>query len=305
MRVEECKRAVKETLLLLFLISFLAVSASATTWYFWRYRTHTTDCTSITDGRAGDLCYEEDDKVLYVCDTADGLCNSASEWKRLSLSNSSVLINDLCCNLGNFSVRPMLVIVYDDAVRATWTKAYPIHQEKGVPAVAAININGMEGPSGILPHQLREMQDAGWEIASHGLNHLAFYSTDLTQDANTGDTKLYIEYLSPIKVGYVYRVWDDNAGPENVTVTGTGSDDNGNYVTIENGLANSYQVSDGAVLKIHEDYAYKELYESKRILSEMDLRIGAFVYPYNSENPEARVWVSHFYRAACKGGDGR
>jgi len=66
---------------LLIFILFLATSVDATTWYFWRYRTHATDCTSITDGRPGDLCYEEDDGTVYVCDTEDGLCNTADEWK--------------------------------------------------------------------------------------------------------------------------------------------------------------------------------------------------------------------------------
>ena len=68
---------------LLIFILFLVTSVDATTWYFWRYRTHASDCTSITDGRAGDLCYEEDDKALYICETEDGLCDTASEWKRV------------------------------------------------------------------------------------------------------------------------------------------------------------------------------------------------------------------------------
>jgi len=50
------------------------------TWYTWRYRTHATDCTSLTDGRLRDLCFEEDDNTLYKCEAADGLCDTAGEW---------------------------------------------------------------------------------------------------------------------------------------------------------------------------------------------------------------------------------
>ncbi|RLI41454.1 hypothetical protein DRO59_06910 [Candidatus Bathyarchaeota archaeon] len=90
---------------LLILILFLVTSANATTWYLWRYRTHVSDCTSITDGRPGDLCYEEDDEILYICDTTDGLCDTAAEWEQLTLCidsggvakyDSNRNITDLC-----------------------------------------------------------------------------------------------------------------------------------------------------------------------------------------------------------------
>ena len=56
----------------------------ATRWYFWRYRSHPTDCTSLTDGKLRDLCFEEDDEVLYKCDAEDGTCDTPSEWTLVS-----------------------------------------------------------------------------------------------------------------------------------------------------------------------------------------------------------------------------
>ena len=79
----------KKLLVIILSVLLFATSISATTWYFWRYRTHATDCTSITDGRPGDLCYEEDDGSLYICDTDDGLCDTADEWKCVSSSSGS------------------------------------------------------------------------------------------------------------------------------------------------------------------------------------------------------------------------
>jgi len=68
----------------LLLLYPMNVGESAT-WRFWRYRTHATDCTSITDGRARDLCFEEDANNLYKCvpdEGSSGTCNAASEWKQ-------------------------------------------------------------------------------------------------------------------------------------------------------------------------------------------------------------------------------
>jgi len=65
---------------------FLALSlvfcnfAQADTFYSWRFRTHATDCTALTDGKVHDICYEQDAQTLYVCLPTAGDC-SGSEWK--------------------------------------------------------------------------------------------------------------------------------------------------------------------------------------------------------------------------------
>ena len=86
---------IRKIFALLVFILFLVTSVSATTWYFWRYRTHATDCTSIKDGRPGDLCYEEDDKALYICDTSDGICDTPQEWKLIGVDTELELENQL------------------------------------------------------------------------------------------------------------------------------------------------------------------------------------------------------------------
>lgn len=42
---------------------------------------HATDCTAITDGAAGEACYEIDADTLYVCEPSAGGCDTAGEWK--------------------------------------------------------------------------------------------------------------------------------------------------------------------------------------------------------------------------------
>lgn len=51
--------------------------------YVWRYRTHATDCTALTDGKVTDLCYEQDSQKLYKCVPDAGDC-TGTEWKQTS-----------------------------------------------------------------------------------------------------------------------------------------------------------------------------------------------------------------------------
>lgn len=44
---------------------------------------HDTDCTSLTDGKAGELCFEEDANDLYICEPTAGDCSGA-EWINLT-----------------------------------------------------------------------------------------------------------------------------------------------------------------------------------------------------------------------------
>jgi len=48
------------------------------TQYVWRYRSHQTDCTVLTDGKLRDLCFEADSANLYKCNATT--CTSPSDW---------------------------------------------------------------------------------------------------------------------------------------------------------------------------------------------------------------------------------
>jgi len=66
------------------MVFFIWMSTTGQTFYQWRKRTHATDCTSLTDGRPADLCFEEDSDTLYTCETTDNLCDTAGEWSRIA-----------------------------------------------------------------------------------------------------------------------------------------------------------------------------------------------------------------------------
>jgi hypothetical protein len=41
---------------------------------------HATDCTAITDGLSGEICYEQDSNRLFVCEPTAGGCDTPGEW---------------------------------------------------------------------------------------------------------------------------------------------------------------------------------------------------------------------------------
>lgn len=69
--------------------------ANADTFYTWRYRTHATDCTSLTDGRSSDICYEEDSHDLYKCvpTTSGGICDTSAEWEQVYAQPDNTITN--------------------------------------------------------------------------------------------------------------------------------------------------------------------------------------------------------------------
>ena len=116
MKIEKYKQMMKKALSLLFFILFLTTSISATTWYFWRYRTHSNDCTSLTSAQDKDLCYQKDEQDLYVYD--------GGEWKPISpvgCIDASVYDNldEAISNIG--STEKTLLISKDISVSADLT----------------------------------------------------------------------------------------------------------------------------------------------------------------------------------------
>lgn len=54
-----------------------------------RTRSHNTDCTSLTDGKANEQCYEEDADTIYICEPSAGDCDTAGEWRAVTATLSS------------------------------------------------------------------------------------------------------------------------------------------------------------------------------------------------------------------------
>lgn len=89
----------KRGALVALLLCCLAGSLWAQTPVFtWRYRTHATDCTALTDGKPTDLCWEEDDSRLYKCNLSSGTCDEPGDWVAATVSGSTATLIDILNN---------------------------------------------------------------------------------------------------------------------------------------------------------------------------------------------------------------
>ena len=68
----------KKFLLAGLIFILLTQTAAADTFYMWRKRSHATDITTITDGKAADLGLEEDSNTLWRWNTTTGAWNQVS-----------------------------------------------------------------------------------------------------------------------------------------------------------------------------------------------------------------------------------
>jgi hypothetical protein len=87
----------KKILLTFLTVVCLAGSARAADIYFWRYRTHATDCTSLTDGKPTDMCYEQSTHRIYKCTVVSG-ASVPADWKLVTTAD-----------LGDFVARSMSI----------------------------------------------------------------------------------------------------------------------------------------------------------------------------------------------------
>ena len=76
---------------------------------FARVRSHATDCTSLTDGNEGEVCYEQDSDEAYVCEPTAGACDTVAEWRQLGIGSGIVTtgaVNDIPCYTASVTLGP-------------------------------------------------------------------------------------------------------------------------------------------------------------------------------------------------------
>ncbi len=64
-----------------------------------------------------------------------------------------------------------ITLMFDDGELTTYTEAKPVLDEYGYDASAAIYTDGVDKTGFMTWAQLKELQDSGWEIVSHGKTH--------------------------------------------------------------------------------------------------------------------------------------
>ncbi|MGA9403189.1 polysaccharide deacetylase family protein [Haladaptatus sp.] len=189
-----------------------------------------------------------------------------------------------------------LVFIYDDSVAEDYTKTFPVHQDEDVPACSAA-VSGQLGEKDRLTvKQLREMSNAGWEVMSHTVHHRALGPLQLAEDASKGDTKVYERSNRHGEHPGDEVIISNGTKEETVTVTGKGSDDTGEYVTLKNSLEKSF-IADNSTMRYTDEILHSEIFDSKKQLEEDGFNAANMVLPYGINGQQAEAMIQKEYDA--------
>jgi hypothetical protein len=195
---------------------------------------------------------------------------------------------------------PTLVMSYDDGLARDYTITFPVHQAKGVPATFALVVGNIGKPGSLTETQIREMYNAGCEIAIHSYSHLGLGSYlgngyKLGLPANAGDTT--ITFSDHGGLGSTQEEWF-RRGKSVVGIIEEGDKRetfrmraDGTLVTP---LLNSYSL-DANITHGDETLLY-ELEYAKRSLMALGIEVNGICYPAGAHNERVRKLAHRYFR---------
>ena len=229
--------------------------------------------------------------------------------KRLALdmgANTSVRTN---------SMKPTLVISYDDSVQEDYTLAFPVHQTHNVPAEINAISDFMLGQGGYLPTtgtqipltqaQALEMQEAGWEFSAHGRGHLSLGRANIRLGGAAGTSKIYVDSATThrwthtfpyeIKLGVGDQLVLSNPTEIN-TIVSSGEDVDGTYLVTGTPLGANYNY-----IRLSDAQIEDEIKGCIDDLTGLGLHIKHHSAPYSASNWAARKIIKKYLLSARRG----
>jgi peptidoglycan/xylan/chitin deacetylase (PgdA/CDA1 family) len=192
-----------------------------------------------------------------------------------------------------------VVFVYDDGPMEDYTQAFPAHREFDAPATTGI-VSEWIGREGFMGHDwmdvehLAELEEAGWEIASHTTEHTAVGTFELVENADPGDERVY---NGSNRHGFwAPRELEITDGERTVrrTALGWDEDDTGRYVELDEPLGESFAAGE-AVTRYPEEAIREALGESRRELERLGFEVDTFLAPYDSFDDYSRRFATEYY----------
>lgn len=193
----------------------------------------------------------------------------------------------------------MLVLIYDDSPREDYTKAFPVHEEFGVPGCAAV-CPGLMGTHGrwMDPGHLEEMHAAGWEVMSHTLEHRALGEIPVRSDIEIGDTDIHVQSsLHGRFEGDPLIVFDQDTEAR-VTAAGRADSDDEAILELEQPITESFEAGDGfqTWVRYTDDFTEHILEESRAQIEEWGFGpVTAYVHTYDRYDGYVSEVVPEYY----------
>jgi len=219
--------------------------------------------------------------------------------------------------LSSVGARPgqagMVTFVFDDGLSSVYQYAFPVLAQYGFPATVGIIASrvGTGDPDFMDVRDIRTLEKAGWEVASHSLTHKRpvdiprRYSQEncLSLRPVEGQRGLFEgKYHYEILAGLVEhgRLLHERSSSRQVRREA------GSYYfdgLIGELIVHPYDADSVTHNDIRAISYERELEESKKLLTDMGFHITTYITPHNYWTPEMSALSHRFYAQVADGGD--
>ena len=201
-----------------------------------------------------------------------------------------------------------VVFVYDDGPMQDYTQALPVHKEFDAPATTGV-VTDWIGREDYMDNdwmdveQLEELVAAGWEIASHTVEHTAVGTFELVEDAAVGVDRIYPEQ---IRHGY-HRGKEieitDGDRTLSRTVADYGTDETGRYIALAEPIDESCAAGE-TIVRYPAEQMHESLGESKRELERLGFEVDTLLAPYDNFDEYSLEFVGEYYDGVANANHG-
>ncbi|MCM0756546.1 polysaccharide deacetylase family protein [Desulfovibrio aminophilus] len=234
--------------------------------------------------------------------------------RKTILTAALLLAAFLCLTAGPARAQGMVTLVFDDGLASVYTKALPILEKRGLPAVTALIAENVRWPhEGFMTkEQALDLQKRGWEIASHSIHHIGPKMIPLRLEDEPLTLKpVKVQGVTVYRAPYAYSdcvaVFLDDlplapmGSLQEMLTTGGAFYLDPKAKT----LAVLPRFDPGAKsLTVKVGSYERELRDSREELRGHGLDVSAYVAPFSQWTPESRDISARYYTLAASLGDG-
>lgn len=232
-----------------------------------------------------------------------GVGGAAVAWTAITVSTERTAAHDDDAGgeSGGNEPRGMLVLIYDDSPREDYTKAFPVHQEYGVPGCAAVCPELMgSSPRWMHAGHLEEMYDAGWEVMGHEMMHRSLGKIPVMSDIEEGDQEIHVQSNVHGRVeGDPLLIFNEEHATT-ATVAGDTTDDDDQLLVLEEPIDASFEARDGQYtwVRYTDEFTHQQLERTKAAIEEWGFGpVTAWVHPFNRADGYVTEAVREYYDA--------
>jgi Polysaccharide deacetylase len=209
--------------------------------------------------------------------------------------------------------RGMVTFTFDDGLVSNYNYALPIFKRRGQVATAGIVASRVASGNNDYMNvdQVREMEQGGWEIASHSLTHSRPVQIPKTYEQEPvvgwhADEKDPSVFQTQYEYERIAGLYQDGRPLKEVFSLAELAATPGSYWLdrcIAELHARPFRGGDPAELGIRAGSYQRELEESKRILVELGFNVDTYIAPHNYWTDDVEVISKRYYARACTGRD--